>query len=100
MHLVALACLCLAATPFTIYSQNCATDVGSVASSRGSCYTLNGGCVTYTESKLENTANFGPGGTVDHPIVVSHEAGTLDLATLSAYDIFFIGYYFGNRFFN
>jgi len=65
--------------------------LGSVASSRGSNWTLDGGAMTNTVAKLSNPANFG--GTVSYSICLGHEAGTITASVLSQYHVFFIGYW-------
>ena len=70
--------------------------VGSIADARfGTGWTLDGGQMSVTRSKLLNTANFGPGGTVSAPITITDTAstvGSVNASLLSNFDVFFIGY--------
>ena len=67
--------------------------VGSIADSRfGFGWTLDGSNMTVTRSKLLNTANFGAGGTIADPIVITDTAATINASLLSTFDVFFIGY--------
>lgn len=79
--------------PMTVFSQNCATQIGSVSFVRGNCFTLDGACLSNTPLKLADPANFGSAGIVHYANEISHESGILDSATLAAYDVFFIGYF-------
>jgi hypothetical protein len=70
-----------------------AIEVGSIADSRfGTGWTLDGSRMDVTRSKLLDPANFGAGGTVTEAINITDVSGTIDLATLQAFDVFFIGF--------
>ena len=70
--------------------------IGSIAESRfQTSYGLDGSSMTVTRSKLLNTANFGPGGTVSQPNVITDTAatvGSVNAALLSNFDVFFISW--------
>jgi len=70
--------------------------VGSVADSRfGTSWTLDGSNMTNTRAKLLNPANFGPAGTVTRTVQITDTAatvGSVTVALLSNFDVFFIGY--------
>jgi len=69
-------------------------ELGSVADSRGgSGWTMDGFYLAALRSKLENTSNFGPGGTVTNVVNITDVTATIDQATLSAFNMFFIGYF-------
>ncbi len=74
------------------------SSIGSVSTTRGSSWTLDGYIMSRTVSKLLSPSNFGPGGTVPHSFTITSEAGTITAATLSQYDIFFIGFFLDGTF--
>lgn len=77
----------------SISSVSNAKNLGSIASSRfGTLYTLDGGLLTNARAKLLNPANFGPGGTVNDPIVITDVAAPITLPLLQTFDAFFIGF--------
>jgi gliding motility-associated-like protein len=67
-------------------------DFGATLNTGG---TLNGNrMVNHALPKLTNTANFGIGGTVPHPLNITHTfttVGSITVASLAPYDIFFVG---------
>ena len=71
-------------------------QVGSIASSRfGTAWTLDGAEMANTRAKLLNPANFGAGGTVSTPIVITDTGaavGSVTPALLSSFNVFFIGW--------
>src|SRR5262245_10280764 len=70
--------------------------VGSVADERfGTSWTLDGSSMQNTRAKLQNPANFGTAGTAHFSITINDTAatpGSLTLALLKNFDVFFIGY--------
>ncbi len=72
------------------------TKVGSVTTTRGSAWTLDGGAMAGSRAKLLNTANFGPGGTVTSSIAITDTAGasgSISASLLAPFNVFFIGYW-------
>ena len=73
-----------------------AIRVGSIADSRfGTSWSLDGTAMQDTRAKLLNPANFGPAGRVGRSISITDTAatpGSVTVALLSAFDIFFIGW--------
>ena len=67
--------------------------IGSIAAARfGGSWTLDGGAMTETRSKLENDANFGIGGTVGRDIEIVDTEAALSALLLADFNIVFIGY--------
>ena len=71
-------------------------QVGSIANSRfNTSWTLDGSEMANTRAKLLNPANFGAGGTVGSPIVITDTGaavGSVTPALLSSFNLFFIGW--------
>jgi len=83
----------LALAVITFAGSAAAIEVGSIADSRfATGWTLDGVEMDVTRSKLLAPDNFGPAGTVSEAINITDVATTIDLATLQAFDVFFIGY--------
>lgn len=69
-------------------------NVASIDQSRYPTYSLNGSYMVNALAKLTNTANFGPSGTVNHSLNITHTFGTvgsITAASLANYDVLFIG---------
>ena len=92
-----LAGLTIAVTLFAAAGAGAQIRVGSVVNARGAAgWTLDGTNMTNTRAKLLTAANFGVGGTVSTPIVITDTAaasGSINAALLANFDVFFIGYY-------
>lgn len=81
----------VALTAVPTVAQN--IDVLSIADARfGSGWTLDGGAMTTTRSKLLETTSFGPTGVIGRQIVIEDSAATITPALLAGVEIVFIGY--------
>lgn len=89
---VGAALLCVA---FGAFGQT--IRVGSIVDSRFNSggWTLDGTHMAGARAKLLNTANFGAGGTVTRPVLITDTGGAVGSVTttlLNSFDVFFIGY--------
>lgn len=88
--------LCALVLAGTLWGEAAAQiRVGSITSTRGggSSWTLDGGNMSVTRSKLLNTANFGLSGIVSPAIQITDTGATITAAVLANFDVLFIGYY-------
>lgn len=68
--------------------------VGSIADARGgSGWSLDGGNMSVTRSKLLNPANFGTSGIASPAIQITDTAATIDATVLANFGVLFIGYF-------
>ena len=79
---------------FALALPAAALEVGSISASRlgADSWTLDGTEMEETRAKLENTANFGPGGIVSERIFITDVGVPLTRPVLAEFDVFFVGY--------